>query len=162
MSILSKSDVSADWSNRPKRHTPQACCVRHSVVYEDENIFVYEKPNKLCFQPWVKTLHGRQGLLGEQDGEQVAVSTLSTSCPEASGLLVVAKSREWRQHLQEHWGSLPKACTSWWKVTLRPTTRFVRPEMATRMSWNTYHAGHGSFTMLVQVRIRRSGTCCRR
>ena len=95
------------------------------VVYEDEHVFIYEKPaGWVCASPnpKVKTTYSAvKAYLKSKTEELVDVHFVNKLPREASGLLVVAKSLAWRQHLQSNWASLPKACTSWFKVICPPT-----------------------------------------
>ena len=82
------------------------------VVYEDDNIFIYEKPaGWVCASPnpKVKTTYTAvKAYLESKSQERVDVHFVNKLPREASGLLVVAKSMEWRQHLQTHWASFAK------------------------------------------------------
>ena len=82
------------------------------VVYEDENVFVYEKPaGWVCASPnpKVKTTYSAvKAYLEAKSEERIDVHFVNKLPREASGLLVVAKTREWRQHLQTHWKSFAK------------------------------------------------------
>ena len=118
VSILSKEEVekkarTGGTGRKPKAsHTTNVLRAPFPVVYEDENIFVYEKPaNWVCASPnpKVKTTYTAvKAYLENKTEEEVDVHFVNKLPREASGLLVVAKSREWRQHLQEHWGSFAK------------------------------------------------------
>lgn len=118
VSILSKEEVekqarTGGTGRKPRAsHTTNVLRAPFPVVYEDENIFVYEKPaNWVCASPnpKVKTTYTAvKAYLENKTEEQVDVHFVNKLPREASGLLVVAKSREWRQHLQEHWGSFAK------------------------------------------------------
>jgi 23S rRNA pseudouridine1911/1915/1917 synthase len=82
------------------------------VVYEDDNIFIYEKPaGWVCASPnpKVKTTYTAvKAYLESKSQERVDVHFVNKLPREASGLLVVAKSMEWRQHLQTNWASFAK------------------------------------------------------
>ena len=118
VSILSKDEVekqarTGGAGRKPKTdHTTNVLRAPFPVVYEDENLFVYEKPaNWVCASPnpKVKTTYTAvKAYLESKTAEVVDVHFVNKLPREASGLLVVAKSQEWRQHLQEHWGSFAK------------------------------------------------------
>ncbi|MDA0939550.1 MAG: pseudouridine synthase [Bacteroidetes bacterium] len=82
------------------------------VVYEDDNVFIYEKPaGWVCASPnpKVKTTYSAvKAYLESKAQERVDVHFVNKLPREASGLLVVTKSMEWRQHLQTHWASFAK------------------------------------------------------
>jgi len=82
------------------------------VVYEDDNIFIYEKPaGWVCASPnpKVKTTYTAvKAYLESKSQERVDVHFVNKLPREASGLLVVTKSMEWRQHLQTNWASFAK------------------------------------------------------
>ena len=85
------------------------------MVYEDDNVFIYEKPaGWVCASPNPKvksTYTAVKAYLEAKSEERIDVHFVNKLPREASGLLVVAKSMEWRQHLQTHWNSLLKGCT---------------------------------------------------
>ena len=82
------------------------------MVYEDDNVFVYEKPaGWVCASPnpKVKTTYSAvKAYLESKAEERIDVHFVNKLPREASGLLVVTKSMEWRQHLQTHWNSFAK------------------------------------------------------
>lgn len=82
------------------------------VVYEDEYVFVYEKPaGWVCASPnpKIKTTYSAvKAYLEAKSEERIDVHFVNKLPREASGLLVVAKTMEWRQHLQTHWKSFAK------------------------------------------------------
>ncbi|MDA0946571.1 MAG: hypothetical protein O2791_05910 [Bacteroidetes bacterium] len=82
------------------------------VVYEDSHVFIYEKPaGWVCASanPKVKTTYSAvKSYLEAQTAEHVDLHFVNKLPREASGLLVVAKSLAWRQHLQSHWSSFDK------------------------------------------------------
>lgn len=82
------------------------------VVYEDAHVFVYEKPaGWVCASanPKVKTTYSAvKAYLESQTAEHVDLHFVNKLPREASGLLVVAKSLAWRQHLQAQWSSFDK------------------------------------------------------
>ena len=82
------------------------------VVYEDDNVFIYEKPaGWVCASPnpKVKTTYSAvKAFLESKTEERVDAHFVNKLPREASGLLVVAKSMEWRQHLQANWNSFAK------------------------------------------------------
>ena len=82
------------------------------VVYEDENVFIYEKPaGWVCASPNPKvksTYSAVKAYLENKTTEHVDLHFVNKLPREGSGLLVVAKSKEWRQHLQDNWASYAK------------------------------------------------------
>ena len=82
------------------------------VVYEDAHVFIYEKPaGWVCASanPKVKTTYSAvKSYLESQTAEHVDLHFVNKLPREASGLLVVAKSLAWRQHLQSQWSSFDK------------------------------------------------------
>jgi 23S rRNA pseudouridine1911/1915/1917 synthase len=82
------------------------------VVYEDDNVFVYEKPaGWVCASanPKVRTTYTLvKKYLESQSSEVVDVHFVNKLPMEASGLLVVAKSLAWRKHLQDQWKTFDK------------------------------------------------------
>ena len=82
------------------------------VVYEDDYVFIYEKPaGWVCASanPKVKTTYTAvKSYLESKSAERIDVHFVNKLPREASGLLVVAKSMEWRQHLQANWASFAK------------------------------------------------------
>ena len=82
------------------------------MVYEDDNVFIYEKPaGWVCASPNPKvksTYTAVKAYLEAKSEERIDVHFVNKLPREASGLLVVTKSMEWRQHLQTHWNSFAK------------------------------------------------------
>ena len=82
------------------------------VVYEDEHLFIYEKPaGWVCASPnpKVKTTYSAvKAYLESKSTERIDVHFVNKLPREASGLLVVAKSLIWREHLQSNWKSFAK------------------------------------------------------
>jgi 23S rRNA pseudouridine1911/1915/1917 synthase len=116
VSILSKEETTQrerTGGTAPKSPSSQAnsALLRapFPVVYEDDNVFIYEKPaGWVCASanPKVKTTYSAvKGYLEAKSAERVDVHFVNKLPREASGLLVVAKSLEWRKHLQEEWNS---------------------------------------------------------
>jgi 23S rRNA pseudouridine1911/1915/1917 synthase len=119
VSILSKEELTkrartggtAPRSESPKAN-PALLRAPFPVVYEDENVFVYEKPaGWVCASPnpKVKTTYTIvKAYLEAKSTEHVDVHFVNKLPREASGLLVVTKSLEWRKHLQTEWNSFAK------------------------------------------------------
>lgn len=98
--------------NRGRSNLTSTLKAPFPVVYEDANVFVYEKPaGWVCASPnpKVKTSYTAvKAYLESKTEEHIDVHFVNKLPREASGLLVVTKSREWRDHLQTHWSSFDK------------------------------------------------------
>ena len=119
VSVLSKEEVGKQKRSggaRPKgkerQHNAAELRAPFPVVYEDEHVFIYEKPaGWVCASPnpKVKTTYSAvKAYLESKTEELVDVHFVNKLPREASGLLVVAKSLAWRQHLQSNWASFAK------------------------------------------------------
>ena len=84
----------------------------YPVVYEDDFVFVYEKPAGIVCaspNPKVKTSYTAVKAYLESKTETMADIHFVNKLPrEASGLMVVTKSKEWRDHLQKNWATFDK------------------------------------------------------
>ena len=71
------------------------------------------------------------------------MSTSSTSCLVKPAASLSSPSQESGvSTCRSTGGVLPRACTSWWKVTSPRTTHFCcAPRMETRTSWSTAPCG---------------------
>lgn len=116
VSVLSREEVAKQKRNGgaiakggERRERAQSLRAPFPVVYEDDNVFIYEKPSGwVCASPnpKVKTTYSAvKAYLESKTEELVDVHFVNKLPREASGLLVVAKSLVWRQHLQSHWSS---------------------------------------------------------
>ena len=116
VSVLTKEDMAkqrrAGGAAKPDARKGTGSSVLRApfpVVYEDDNVFVYEKPaGWVCASPnpKVKTTYSAvKSYLEGKTEERIDVHFVNKLPREASGLMVVAKSLEWRQHLQTHWSS---------------------------------------------------------
>ena len=120
VSILSKEEVekkarTGGTGRKPKAsHTTNVLRAPFPVVYEDENIFVYEKPaNWVCASPnpKVKTTYTAvKAYLENKTEEEVDVHFVNKLPREASGLLVVASRRRGVSTCKNIGAVLPKAC----------------------------------------------------
>ena len=119
VSILSKEEMAkrsrtggAAPKEKSSASSPALLRAPFPVVYEDDNVFVYEKPaGWVCASPnpKVKTTYSAvKAYLESKAEERIDVHFVNKLPREASGLLVVTKSMEWRQHLQTHWNSFAK------------------------------------------------------
>lgn len=119
VSVLSKEEVakqkrSGGAVSRSKDRNQASSQLRapFPVVYEDDNVFIYEKPaGWVCASPnpKVKTTYSAvKAYLESKTEDLVDVHFVNKLPREASGLLVVAKSLAWRQHLQSNWSSFAK------------------------------------------------------
>ena len=152
VSILSKDDVekkarTGGTGRKPKAaHTTSVLRAPFPVVYEDENIFVYEKPaNWVCASPnpKVKTTYTAVKASWRTRRKRRWMSTSSTSCPAR---LVDSSWLPNRGNgvttFRNTGGVLPKACTSWWRGILPPTTpSCCAPRTEIPTSWNTAQCG---------------------
>ena len=116
VTVLSKEEVvkqkrSGGAAPKGKDHKPTSSQLRapFPVVYEDDNVFIYEKPaGWVCASPnpKVKTTYSAvKAYLEAKTEAMVDIQFVNKLPREASGLLVVAKSLTWRQHLQSNWAS---------------------------------------------------------
>ena len=119
VSVLSKEEVAnqkrsggAAPKGKDRKQTPSQLRAPFPVVYEDDNVFIYEKPaGWVCASPnpKVKTTYSAvKAHLEAKTEAMVDVHFVNKLPREASGLLVVAKSLAWRQHLQTNWASFAK------------------------------------------------------
>ena len=119
VSVLSKEEVAnqkrsggAAPKGKDRNHASSQLCAPFPVVYEDDNVFIYEKPaGWVCASPnpKVKTTYSAvKAYLEAKTEAMVDVHFVNKLPREASGLLVVAKSLAWRQHLQTNWASFAK------------------------------------------------------
>lgn len=119
VSILSNEEVAkrerTGGTTAPKKTASQPTALLRApfpVVYEDDHLFIYEKPaGWVCASanPKVKTTYTAvKAYLEAKSKERIDVHFVNKLPREASGLLVVAKSMEWRQHLQTHWNDFAK------------------------------------------------------
>lgn len=103
------------------------------LLYDDENILVYEKPaGWVCASPnpKVKTSYSavKSYLEGRTD-DHVETHFVNKLPREASGLMVVAKSLEWRRHLQSNWASFDQGMVIMVQGHLAADDElFLRPE----------------------------------
>ena len=152
VSILSKSDVEKQartGAGSPRRtyhvlRAPFPTKTRIFVYRSQPTGFVLPKPQG------EDHLHGRQGVFGEQDGGGVDVHFVN-KLPREARTPCCGQVKSVASAPAEHW-EFAKVCTSWWKVTLRPTSM--------RQKWDPYELStapcHGSLHHVeVQVRIRR-------
>ena len=97
---------------KDRNHASSQLRAPFPVVYEDNNVFIYEKPaGWVCASPnpKVKTTYSAvKAYLEAKTEAMVDVHFVNKLPREASGLLVVAKSLAWRQHLQTNWASFAK------------------------------------------------------
>lgn len=119
VSILSNDDLikrertgGAKTPSKSQASSSAALRAPFPVVYEDDNVFIYEKPvGWVCASPnpKVKTTYTAvKAYLESKTQEKIDVHFVNKLPREASGLLVVTKSMEWRQHLQTHWSTFAK------------------------------------------------------
>ena len=119
VSILSKEEMAkrsrtggAQSKDSKTNASPALLRAPFPVVYEDDNVFIYEKPaGWVCASPNPKvksTYTAVKAYLEAKSEERIDVHFVNKLPREASGLLVVTKSMEWRQHLQTHWNSFAK------------------------------------------------------
>ena len=115
VSILTKEELHQRYRSGGVSRKPSPAASLRSpfpVVYEDENVFVYEKPaGWVCASanPKVKTTYSAiKAYLEGKSEERVDLHFVNKLPREASGLLVVAKSMAWRQHLQSNWKDFDK------------------------------------------------------
>ena len=142
VSILSKEDMAkrertggAQNQPSPSTNGPSLLKAPFPVVYEDDHVFVYEKPaGWVCASPnpKVKTTYSAvKAYLEAKSEERIDVHFVNKLPREASGLLVVTKSMEWRQHLQTHWNSFAKGMYIMVQGHLAADDElFLRPENA--------------------------------
>lgn len=111
---MAKRERTGGVAAKPKdsSKTPALLRAPFPVVYEDDNIFIYEKPaGWVCASPnpKVKTTYTAvKSYLESKSQERIDVHFVNKLPREGSGLLVVTKSKEWREHLQTHWASFAK------------------------------------------------------
>ena len=137
------------------------------VVYEDDNVFVYEKPaGWVCASPnpKVKTTYSAvKSYLEGKTEERIDVHFVNKLPREASGLMVVAKSLEWRQHLQTHWSSFAQGMYVMVQGHLPADDElFIRPENEAPYNLPPDHACHQLAHLLkFKTGLVRSRICCR-